>query len=99
MGTSTATCRPPLTAIQEDQVTTIELMRSTEEEKQAQIASVRAYQEVRADERPAELAQLQQIARERGNVFARLMESVKVASLGQISGALYDVGGEYRRNM
>jgi methylmalonyl-CoA mutase len=84
---------------QEDQVTTIELMRSTEEEKQAQIASVRAYQEVRADERPAELAQLQQIARERGNVFARLMESVKVASLGQISGALYDVGGEYRRNM
>jgi len=84
---------------QEDQVTTIELMRSTEEEKQAQIASVRAYQEVRANERPAELAQLQQIARERGNVFARLMESVKVASLGQISGALYDVGGEYRRNM
>ena len=83
----------------EDQVTTIELMRSTEEEKQAQIASVHAYQEVRADERPAELAQLQQIARERGNVFARLMESVKVASLGQISGALYDVGGEYRRNM
>ena len=83
----------------EDQVTTIELMRSTEEEKQDQITSVRAYQAIRADERPAELTRLQQVARERGNVFAQLMESVKVASLGQISGALYDVGGEYRRNM
>ena len=42
---------------------------------------------------------LQRVARERGNVFAALMDAVKVASLGQISGALYEVGGEYRRNM
>jgi len=40
-----------------------------------------------------------EVARDRGNVFEALMEAVKVASLGQISGALYEVGGEYRRNM
>ena len=45
------------------------------------------------------LARLQDVARERGNVFEALMEAVKVASLGQISQALYEVGGEYRRNM
>jgi methylmalonyl-CoA mutase len=84
---------------QEDQITTIQLMRSTETEKLDQIAAVRAYQQVRAEERPAQLARLQDIARQRGNVFAQLMEAVKVASLGQISAALYDVGGEYRRNM
>ncbi len=84
---------------QEDQVTTIELMRSTDEEKRDQITSVHAYQAIRAEDRPGELGRLQQVARERHNVFAQLMESVKVASLGQISGALYDVGGEYRRNM
>ena len=39
------------------------------------------------------------VARARGNVFEALMDAVKVASLGQVSGALYDVGGEYRRNM
>ncbi|MSR13572.1 MAG: methylmalonyl-CoA mutase [Gammaproteobacteria bacterium] len=83
----------------EDQATTIELMRSTELEKQDQITAVRAFQSLHADERPAQLARLQAVARARGNVFEALMESVKVASLGQISGALYDVGGEYRRNM
>ena len=45
------------------------------------------------------LRRLQQVARDRGNVFAQLMETVKSSSLGQISGALYEVGGEYRRNM
>ena len=47
----------------------------------------------------AALARLQDVARGRGNVFAELLETVKVASLGQISGALYAVGGEYRRSM
>ena len=42
---------------------------------------------------------LAEVARERGNVFEALMEAVKFASLGQVSGALYTVGGEYRRNM
>jgi len=60
---------------------------------------VRAFQGTHADECGAALARLQATARERGNVFAELMETVKTSSLGQISGALYAVGGEYRRNM
>jgi methylmalonyl-CoA mutase len=77
----------------------LELMRSTEAEKQDQIASVRAFQARAADRRAAALARLQDVARARKNVFEALMDAVKVASLGQISAALYDVGGEYRRNM
>jgi methylmalonyl-CoA mutase len=77
----------------------LELMRSTEPEKQAQIANVRAFQARTADRRSAALERLQDVARARGNVFEALMETVQVASLGQISTALYDVGGEYRRNM
>jgi len=83
----------------EDQVTTIELMRSTDQEKQDQITSVRNFQAIHGAESPAALRRLQDVARARGNVFEELMETVKVASLGQVSGALYDVGGEYRRNM
>ncbi len=76
-----------------------QLIRSTEEEKQAQVAAVRAFQARNADAAPAALARLQQAAADGGNVFAELMESVKVCSLGQISHALYQVGGQYRRNM
>jgi isobutyryl-CoA mutase len=82
-----------------EQINTVELMRSSDSEKHAQIANVRAFQQREADRRPAELRRLQDVARERGNVFDALMDAVKVASLGQISGALYEVGGEYRRNM
>ena len=77
----------------------IELMRSTEPEKQAQITNVRAFEAREQDRTDAALSELQDVARERGNVFAALMEAAKVASLGQISGALYGVGGEYRRSM
>jgi methylmalonyl-CoA mutase len=77
----------------------LELMRSSDEEKDDQIASVRAFQALGAERREAVLARLQEVARERGNVFAALMDAVTVASLGQVSGALYEVGGEYRRNM
>jgi isobutyryl-CoA mutase len=52
-----------------------------------------------AQRAPAALARLQQAAAAGGNVFAELMECVKVCSLGQISRALYQVGGQYRRNM
>jgi methylmalonyl-CoA mutase len=48
---------------------------------------------------PGSLTHLQQIARERRNLFAALIDAVKYNSLGQISHALYEVGGEYRRNM
>ncbi len=77
----------------------VELMRSTEQEKQSQISAVREFQARTAAERPAALARLQDVARARGNVFESLMDAVKVASLGQISAALYEVGGEYRRNV
>jgi methylmalonyl-CoA mutase len=75
------------------------LMRSTESEKQAQIDNVRAFSARTADRAPAALSHLQAVARDRGNVFAALMDAVKFASLGEISAALYAVGGEYRRNM
>jgi methylmalonyl-CoA mutase len=75
------------------------LIRSTEEEKQDQVAAVRAFQERNAARAPAALERLKQAAAAGGNVFAELMEAVKTCSLGQISHALYEVGGRYRRNM
>ena len=82
-----------------DIVTPIELIRSNEDEKQAQIRNVASYQQARNDRGPESLKKLQQTARDRKNVFESLMEAVKFNSLGQISHALYEVGGEYRRNM
>ena len=84
---------------QEDEVHELELIRSTDAEKKDQIRHVRAFQATHANAGEEALVRLQAVARERGNVFAELMETVKSSSLGQISGALYDVGGEYRRNM
>jgi isobutyryl-CoA mutase len=77
----------------------VELMRSTDVEKDDQIAATRGFQELGVAGRDAALAHLRDVARERGNVFEALMEAVRFASLGQVSGALYTVGGEYRRNM
>jgi methylmalonyl-CoA mutase len=79
--------------------TTIELIRSTEDEKGQQITNVRAYQGARNGGAADGLKPLQQTARKRENLFAALVEAVKTHSLGQISHALYEVGGEYRRNM
>jgi len=79
--------------------TKIELICSTEEEKAQQITNVEAFRANRNPFAPESLKVLQQTARERRNVFAQLMEAVKFNSEGQISHALYDVGGEYRRNM
>jgi methylmalonyl-CoA mutase len=76
-----------------------ELIRSTDDDKNRQIASVRAFQDRNAKVGPAALEELQNVAVSGGNIFAQLMETAKVASLGQISKALYDVGGQYRRNM
>ena len=76
-----------------------ELIRSTEEEKQSQVAGVRTFQARNGTQSPQALAKLQQIAAAGGNVFAELMETVKICSLGQISRSLYQVGGQYRRNV
>jgi methylmalonyl-CoA mutase len=77
----------------------VELRRSTAEEKNAQIESVRVFQAAHADQSADALLRLQQVAMEDGNIFAELMHCVRVASLGQITEALYEVGGEYRRNL
>ncbi|MCB1552324.1 MAG: methylmalonyl-CoA mutase family protein [Xanthomonadales bacterium] len=82
-----------------DIVTEIELIRSTEDEKGQQIHNVQAFQDNRNGYAHGGLGFLQNAARERRNVFQNLMEAVKTHSLGQISHALYEVGGEYRRNM
>ena len=84
---------------QEDEVHELELIRSSAEEKNDQIKHVRTFQKTHADDGVNALTELQATARERGNLFAELMETVKSNSLGQISSALYQVGGEYRRNM
>jgi methylmalonyl-CoA mutase len=84
---------------QEDKVHDLELIRSTESEKQDQIDHIREFQKTHGEESPGAIARLQDVARKRDNVFAELMETVKSNSLGQISAALYQVGGEYRRNM
>ena len=84
---------------QEDEVHELELIRSSEREKNDQIRHLRAFQAEHAHTSGEALARLQKVARDRGNVFEALMETVKSSSLGQISGALYGVGGEYRRNM
>ena len=76
-----------------------ELARATPEEKEQQIRNLRAFQERNKVQAPLALKRLQEAAVADGNIFAELMETVKYASLGQITRALYQVGGEYRRNM
>jgi methylmalonyl-CoA mutase len=76
-----------------------EVIRSTTEEKEYAIASCEAFQRRSAAQAPRALRALQRAAASDGNVFASLMEACKVCSLGQISAALYDVGGQYRRSM
>ncbi|MCF8043497.1 MAG: cobalamin-dependent protein [Desulfarculaceae bacterium] len=77
----------------------VELARATEEEKQSQLARLREFQDDHAEQAPAALKRLQRVALDGGNIFAELMDTVRVCSLGQITQALYDVGGKYRRGM
>ncbi len=76
-----------------------EVIRSTTEEKEQQINTVEAFKKRNESFAQAKLKQLQQVAINNGNLFAELMETVKYCSLGQITNALYEVGGKYRRNM
>ena len=77
----------------------IELRRASVDEKAGQIESVRRFQEAHAEHAKAALERLKDAALHGENLFAALMDAVRVASLGQISRALYEVGGEYRRNL
>jgi methylmalonyl-CoA mutase len=78
---------------------TLELARSTEEEKQSQLQRLQDFQTLHASASPAMLKRLQQAVIDNGNVFEVLMDAVRVCSLGQITNALFEVGGQYRRNM
>ncbi len=80
-------------------VATVPLARSTDEEKRRQLQRLRDFQARHADEAPAALARLRETALAGGNLFAELMEAVRVCSLGQITQMLFDVGGRYRRNL
>ena len=75
------------------------LIRSTTDDKDRQITNVRSFQDRNREGGPRALEELQKTAVSGGNIFAQLMETAKVASLGQMSKALYEVGGQYRRNM
>jgi methylmalonyl-CoA mutase len=78
---------------------TLELARSTEAEKQSQLQRLQDFHALHAHESPAALQRLQQAVIDNGNVFEVLMDAVRVCSLGQITNALFEVGGQYRRNM
>ncbi len=79
--------------------TTLELARSTTEEKENQIARLGVFQKTHAKEAGAALGRLRDVAIAGGNVFEVLVETVRYCSLGQITDALFEVGGQYRRNM
>ncbi|MDD5444150.1 MAG: methylmalonyl-CoA mutase family protein [Pseudomonas fluorescens] len=77
----------------------LELARSTDDEKQNQLKRLQDFHARHADQSPAMLKALQQAVIENRNVFEVLMDAVRVCSLGQITNALFEVGGQYRRNM
>jgi len=83
----------------EEEPVEIELARSTDAEKQSQIKRLHAFQEQHSAESAEVLKRLQNTVREGGNGFEVLMEAVRCCSLGQITNALFDVGGQYRRSM
>lgn len=76
-----------------------ELIRSTDAEKDAQVEQVARLRDLHRAEAEQALIRLREAAEGNDNVFAEMMETVKVCTLGQISHALYEVGGQYRRNM
>ena len=83
----------------EKTIPVVELARATEEEKQSQLRRLRDFQQRHEKEAPKALRSLQQAALAGENIFAELMNTVRFCSLGQITQALFEVGGKYRRNM
>lgn len=76
-----------------------EVIRATEEEKQFQIKTKENLHQAKAAEEEKQLARIQEVAIQNQNIFEALMDATKVCSLGQITDALFKVGGQYRRNM
>jgi isobutyryl-CoA mutase len=82
-----------------EEIDTMEIARASKEEKESQIHHLREFQQEHEEEAEKMLQKLKETAVQNGNIFEALMDAVKVASLGQITRALYEVGGQYRRNM
>jgi methylmalonyl-CoA mutase len=76
-----------------------EVIRSTNDDKDLLVADVAALKERSTKDADAALAHVQQVALDGGNVFEALVDAVRFCSLGQLSDALFEVGGRYRRNM
>src|SRR5699024_5757920 len=83
----------------DEEIDSMELARASKEEKEHQLTELREFQKTHEDKTKDALDRLKKVAASGGNIFVELMETVKVASLGQITNALYEVGGQYRRNM
>jgi methylmalonyl-CoA mutase len=83
----------------EYEVGDLELSRATEEEKQSQLTRLNSFIEGNREESTRALKRLKDTVLSGGNIFAELMDTVRYCSIGQITGALYEVGGKYRRNM
>lgn len=82
-----------------EEANAVELRRASTDEKDRCISNLRGFQNKNEKETSDALTKLSQVALENGNIFAQLMDTVGVASLGQITNSLYQVGGQYRRNM
>lgn len=83
----------------EEEINNIQVARASKEEKETQIKNLMKFKERNQDKVEDALRKLKQVTLSGGNIFEELMETVKVASLGQITNALYEVGGQYRRNV
>jgi len=91
--------RDPNTSDDENIVCELELARASEEEKQDQLKRLHQFHELHADKAPQSLEMLKACAISGGNIFEELLHTVRNCSLGQITQALYEIGGQYRRNM
>ena len=80
------------------QMDALELRRGSEEEKQGQLKRLAVFQKTHHAETPEAIEKLRHAALTNGNTFEALMEAVRVCSMGQITQALFEVGGQYRRN-
>ncbi len=101
---TTAACRssastPSVNPRARRAVADVELARSTDDEKQEQLPRLRDFQARHAGERPAALERLPDAAIAGDNIFAVLMDAVRCCSLGEITATLFEVGGQYRRNV
>ncbi len=86
-------------ASEEEAFSGLELARSSETEKKSQLGRVQKFQEKHKERAPEAIRKLQEAALSGQNIFAEMMNTVRYCSLGQITSALYEVGGQYRRNM